>query len=95
MTRQKTLCNRKRVRLSPVKYRQLCEYVYERDQFCLICGRSDMSTPQHVQRRSQGGPDSPRNVVRLCVICHDLMDQYKIDLPDSVYEMLDREPETL
>jgi len=81
--------------LSPAKYSKLCEYVYERDKWCLICGRTDMSTPQHVRRRSQGGEDSPRNLVRLCVGCHDAMDQYKIDLPGEVYLMLAREPEEI
>lgn len=84
-----------RLTLSPSKYRKLCEYVYERDQWCVVCGRSDMSTPQHVKKRSQGGSDSPRNLVRMCVPCHDAMDQYRLDLPAHVYEMLAGEPEKL
>jgi len=84
-----------RIALSPAKYRKLCEYISERDKWCLICGRTDMSTPQHVRRRSQGGADSPRNMVRLCVVCHGDMDQYKVDLPGEVYLMLAREPESI
>lgn len=84
-----------RNKLSPRKYNQLCQYVWDRDQYCVFCGRWDNSTPAHVQRRSQGGHDSPQNVVRACVDCHAKFDRYEIELPEHIKEMLANEPETL
>ena len=84
-----------RLRLSQKKWRELKEYVYWRDGFCLNCGRYDDATAAHVVRRSQGGHDSPDNVIRLCSQCHADFDQYRIALPDRVKQMLAREPAQL
>jgi 5-methylcytosine-specific restriction endonuclease McrA len=81
-----------RIKLSPTKWKQLVRYVYDRDQFCVFCGRHDQSTPAHIVRRSQGGNDAPNNVIRACVGCHSSFDQYKIELPEYVVEMLKKEP---
>lgn len=84
-----------RIALSQHKYRQLCEYVFNRDGCCVFCGRYDQSTPAHIKRRGQGGHDAPNNLVRACIDCHSLFDRYLLDLPRPVQEMLDREPESL
>jgi len=84
-----------RRKLSPRKYRQLCEYVYNRDGFCLFCGTPDNATPAHVKRRSQGGHDAPNNLVRACVSCHMAFDSYQIELPGHVKVMLAGEPDSL
>jgi len=84
-----------RLKLSSAKYRKLCEYIFERDQFCLFCGRHDQSTPAHIVRRSQGGNDSANNIIRACVRCHTKFDKYEIELPESVRLMLEGEADIL
>ena len=81
--------------LSQRKYVELKKYVFERDQYCVFCGNPEMSTPAHIIRRSQGGHDSPKNLVRACLKCHDDFDAYKIALPEKVREMLNNEPANL
>jgi 5-methylcytosine-specific restriction endonuclease McrA len=92
----------KRLKLSPAKYRELCQYVFERDGFCLFCGNPNNLTPAHVIARSQGGSDSPNNIVAACVVradgskgCHKRFDDYEIDLPESAQTMLLHEPDRL
>lgn len=60
--------------------------------WCVFCGTHESATPAHIKRRSQGGDDSPRNVVRACVECHRAFDSYEITLPEWVAEMLQKEP---
>lgn len=86
---------RPRLKLSQAAYRKLCEYVYERDGWCVFCGTHNSATPAHVVRRTQGGDDSPRNIVRACITCHADFDQYKIALPERVRTMLENEPERI
>jgi 5-methylcytosine-specific restriction endonuclease McrA len=85
----------KRVKLSPSKHRKLCEYVFNRDEFCVFCGSPNNLTPAHVINRSQGGSDSPKNIVTACISCHAVYDAYQIDLPESVLLMLENEPDGL
>lgn len=84
-----------RIKLSQHKYRQLCEYVYNRDGCCVFCGTHSSATPAHIKRRSQGGHDSPDNIVRACIDCHTAFDKYEIALPQRVAEMLSKEPRSL
>lgn len=81
-----------RLKLSPKKYLDLKRYIFERDKWCVVCGDPFSASPGHVKRRSQGGDDSPKNMVRICIPCHGLLDNYKIELPDHVKEMLENEP---
>jgi 5-methylcytosine-specific restriction endonuclease McrA len=41
---------------------------------CLGCHAVRPLDPHHVQKRSQGGPDTAANVVMLCRPCHDRTD---------------------
>jgi 5-methylcytosine-specific restriction endonuclease McrA len=84
-----------RRKLSPAKYRRLCEYVFNRDQFCVFCGTPEMPTNAHIVRRSAGGHDAPNNIVRACLPCHFAFDSYRIELPEAVREMLKNEPSTI
>jgi len=89
--------------LSAEKWRKLKEYIFERDGYCCVwCGNPGNLTAAHVIRRSQGGHDSPNNVVTGCCVsiqggkgCHDRFDQYEIGLPYHIAEMLAGEPEEL
>ncbi|MHC4397698.1 MAG: HNH endonuclease [Planctomycetota bacterium] len=91
-----------RIKLPKAAYRKLCEYLQERDGHCLICGNPNNLTPAHVIRRSHGGNDSPNNMICACVTradgakgCHMRLDQYEIDLPEEIKDMLSKEPERL
>ena len=83
-----------RVALPRKQYIALKKYILERDTYCLFCGRTDTLTPAHIKRRSAGGHDAPNNVILACQKCHDEFDQYKIELPFLVAEMLENEPDT-
>lgn len=80
--------------LPRIQYIALKKYILERDKWCVFCGRTDMLTPAHIKRRSAGGHDAPNNMVVACQQCHDEFDQYKRELPFTVIEMLEGEPET-
>lgn len=88
-----------RLKLSKYKYRQLCEYINGRDQYCVNCGNPNNPSMSHVIRRSQGGDDSPNNIVKHCVMrpdgsegCHHRFERGEIELNESVVEMLKGEP---
>ena len=79
--------------LSQKKYVELKKYVLDRDGWCLQCGTPIMITPAHVIRRSQGGQDAPNNLICLCLKCHTIYDAYQLKLKQSIYEMLENEPD--
>lgn len=43
------------------------------DDRCEFCRKKRAVHSHHVKRRSQGGDDSPENLRRLCVDCHELI----------------------
>ena len=56
---------------------KLAEEVYERDQWCIICGRGHNLTIAHVKNKGMGGTkrkDTADNLVCLCLECHNKMD---------------------
>lgn len=61
-------------------YVRVREYIYRRDGYrCVHCERADALTPQHVVKRSHGGPThDPAYIVTLCGgfagSCHDRAD---------------------
>jgi len=56
-------------RLSPKKYKELCNQVLDRDKWkCIICGSRNNLTVHHIQYRSQLGVDALDN---LCTVCND------------------------
>jgi 5-methylcytosine-specific restriction endonuclease McrA len=84
-----------RIKLSPDEYRKVCEKIYARDRVCQFCGIRKHLTPAHIVRRSQGGDDSPENMMAACVMswggrkgCHTRFDQYEIDLPARVWRRM-------
>lgn len=38
---------------------------------CRWCGTTDLVQIHHVRYRSEGGPDTPRNLISLCATCHE------------------------
>lgn len=57
--------------------KKLAIEVYERDQWCILCGGSEGLTIAHVKNKGMGGTkrkDSADNLVCLCLECHNKMD---------------------
>src|SRR4029077_17113814 len=60
-----------RLRLDPEPYDQLRRRVLRRDGWrCQSCGARSNVEVHHKEFRSQGGNDSERNLITLCVVCH-------------------------
>ena len=50
--------------------------VYQRDGFCCVLCNSNQAYPDaHYISRSRGGLGIPENIVTLCRICHNRLDQ--------------------
>ena len=69
-------------------YVNLCKQVYERDGFCVWCGSSSGLTPAHIVRVGQGGEDTLENISAGCMTCHADFDQYRIELPERVWNRM-------
>jgi 5-methylcytosine-specific restriction endonuclease McrA len=68
-----------RIRLSPTKYRQLCQQVFERDNgVCVVCGCGSGLVVHHKVFRSQQGGDELDNLELLCQVCHGQCHNLKI-----------------
>jgi 5-methylcytosine-specific restriction endonuclease McrA len=60
-------------RLDPQAYAALRSAVLQRDGWrCQWCGSLTGVEVHHLIHRSQGGADSPENLLSLCVHCHAL-----------------------
>lgn len=60
------------------EYRALVAYIKRREGHrCLVCRRHRALDPAHIVKRSQGGADSPDNLVALCRECHDACDLHQ------------------
>ncbi len=71
----------RRERLEGEAYRALTERVYARDGWrCRnpFCGSSRNLTPHHLKKRSQLGGDVMSNLITLCVVCHDRVEENKL-----------------
>jgi HNH endonuclease len=49
------------------------------DEPCELCERRPGTDPHHVQFRSQGGDDTPENLLWLCRLCHDGIHDGRLD----------------
>jgi 5-methylcytosine-specific restriction endonuclease McrA len=73
--------NRKkgRRRLEPDSYRELHRQVLKRDGWtCQMCGRIQNLQVHHLQFRSRLGADNERNLITLCLGCHNDLHKTKI-----------------
>lgn len=66
-----TIPKTKRIKLSQKKYIELKLKVFERDKYCVLCGRAATHL-HHIVFRSHLGDDSMQNCVMLCTKCHEL-----------------------
>lgn len=51
-------------------WRRVAKTVTERDGACVRCGSTHYLSAHHIIPRAEGGPDTPENLVSLCVSCH-------------------------
>jgi heterodisulfide reductase subunit C len=68
-------------------YREFIRSIFERDGWqCRKCGERSSLTPHHIIKRSQLGGDTPRNVLTLCLDCHEAVErnELKIEVVDVV-----------
>jgi 5-methylcytosine-specific restriction endonuclease McrA len=74
--------------------RELAVKVFIRDGWKCVnpsCRSRENLTPHHIKYKSKGGPDSPENLVTLCIFCHNSLHdgKLKIDkIEPSVYNTL-------
>ena len=61
-----------RLKLPLAEYQALRNQVLERDRWrCQLCGTSNDLHVHHVKSRSRLGRDTMRNLITLCVKCHE------------------------
>ena len=66
------------LRLDPVSYENLRQQVLRRDGWrCQSCGAMSNLEIHHKLFRSHSGEDSERNLITLCVFCHERMHTLK------------------
>lgn len=60
------------LRLPEDEYHALCKAILQRDNWkCRSCGMRSGVCCHHIVFRSQGGEDTPENILVLCSACHD------------------------
>ena len=50
--------------------KQIYEYIVEHCPYCALCGSTQNLHIHHILYRSEGGPTSLWNLIRLCEKCH-------------------------
>lgn len=69
-------------------------YVRDRDSYkCRVCGSKSKIEVHHIKFRSQGGPDTPDNLVCLCHDCHAKL--HKGELTDKDTAKFSKAPKSL
>lgn len=64
--------------------------VYERDNYCILCGLQGTDMAHYISR-AQGGLGIPENIVYLCRDCHMALDGvYRKEYKELVKEYLDK-----
>ena len=57
--------------------KQIYEYIVEHCPYCALCGSTQNLHIHHILYRSEGGPTSLWNLIRLCEKCHTKISFYK------------------
>jgi 5-methylcytosine-specific restriction endonuclease McrA len=76
-----------KTKLGGDEYKKFIEFIFTRDSWvCRKCGSRKALTPHHLVKRSQLGSDTPRNVLTLCLPCHEEVErnELKIEVVDVV-----------
>jgi 5-methylcytosine-specific restriction enzyme A len=63
------LCRRASPYQQPA-WRQLADFVVQRDGSCRECGSTHYLAAHHVIPRKEGGADHSSNLIALCASCH-------------------------
>lgn len=59
--------------------------------FCEHCGAPGHTEQHHIKARGSGGPNVRENLIRLCIACHRLAQEYKINRLELVQIVAERE----
>ena len=54
-----------------MKNKEIYQKIIEEYPYCELCGRTDMLHIHHVFYRSQLGLTTEKNLIRLCIYCHN------------------------
>lgn len=57
--------------------KKIYETIAEEEPYCMLCGKSYNLNIHHIFYRSQGGLTVNKNLIRLCVNCHNLVHSNK------------------
>ena len=77
------------------EYKVVCAEVDARDgDHCRACGKyaGDFAHHHHLIFRSHGGLNSPSNLIKLCVKCHDLVHRRRLLVHGTSADSVEFEP---
>lgn len=60
-----------------MKEKEVYEYVVEHCNYCAVCGSTWRLHNHHIEYRSEGGPTTLWNIIRLCEKCHIMVHSNK------------------
>jgi 5-methylcytosine-specific restriction endonuclease McrA len=79
----KSLEKPERVKVEGDAYKELIEKVFQRDKWMCrnpFCQSMRQLTPHHLKKRSQLGGDEMGNLITLCTVCHDAVENHKLEI---------------
>lgn len=56
-----------------MKDKQIYQQIIENEPYCQLCGSTSYLHIHHIYYRSQLGKTTPKNLIRLCNNCHNLV----------------------
>ena len=60
--------------INSANWKRVRAQVLKRDRKCFICGLTESLTVHHIVPRSEGGTTTLRNLITLCIRCHDYVE---------------------
>ena len=57
--------------------KKIYKEIIEDEPYCMLCGSTYWLQIHHIYYRSQGGLTVPKNLIRLCKNCHDMVHSNK------------------
>ena len=87
----------KRIKGERLKDKEVYKRIVEEQKWCQLCGKSNNLHIHHIFYRSQGGLTVEKNLIRLCINCHNLVHSNKkkyqkmlLDIQYSKYGYFDK-----
>lgn len=60
-----------------MKTKEIYQQIAEEETYCQLCGSTNYLHIHHIYYRSQLGLTTPKNLIRLCSKCHELVHSNK------------------